>query len=495
MRRLAAGGMITVVGALAAGVIGWVRTKGLAVTLGPSDFGLYGQTWAFALYAGQLGGLGVGVAATKLIAERRQAGDPAGLTNLAGLSIVIPGVAGLAVLVVALLCVVPLAHALLGPHHLTLMIIAAASIPFVALQTPLQHVLQGFEDAWGQTVAYSAYSAIFTVFSIGGALLWGVSGAVVGLLLGNVSLLALYGVRQRRLLLRAGATAKSLTRRGTEQLRTGEARELLRVGAASLVIGASAGVADLAVRSVLRGSWGNAIAGLWFGLLLISVQFNGTVSGALSYLTGPMVARAVACQDAAQSRRVIDDSVRLALCVMVPILAFIVVLRRPLVTLLFSADFAAMSRQIPIMLTGDLVRTIGWTVGVALVPLGMTRAWWIVGVGGSIVFGVVGSLAGHVFGLEGAAVGWLAFWVVSTVATVAVLVHRRAWAPSRRSAFGAALAFATVLAGGVLPLDLSAPVVICLLAAMLIAITRPAERSAFMGLVRGPLASWAGRHG
>jgi hypothetical protein len=38
-------------------------------------------------------------------------------------------------------------------------------------------------------------------------------------------------------------------------------------------------------------------------------------------------------------------------------------------------------------------------------------------------------------------------------------------------------------------------VVICLLAAMLIAITRPAERSAFMGLVRGPLASWAGRHG
>src|SRR5918992_2244763 len=199
MRRLATAGFVTVLGSAALGITGWLRTKGLAVTLGPAGLGAYGQAWALAQYAGAVAGLGIGLGATKMIAERRQRGDDAALLRVSSLTWRIPLLGGLTLLVVALVLTAPISHLLFGRAEYWLVALAALSIPFVALQTPKQHVLQGFEDARGPAVVGAAYGAIFAVAAVGGAIVADVPGAVVGLLVGNIALAGLYVLRERQL--------------------------------------------------------------------------------------------------------------------------------------------------------------------------------------------------------------------------------------------------------------------------------------------------------
>jgi PST family polysaccharide transporter len=487
MRRLAAGGAITLVGAALTGLLGWLRNKGLALTLEPRGMGLYGQLWAYALYAGQIGSVGVGVAATKLVAERRQQDDGAGVRRVVGVAIAIPAVVGVAILAISLVLAAPVSDLLLGRFEFLLLALAAASVPFVAVQGSLQHTLQGFEDAWGQTVSYTLYGLSFTAFSIAGAVIDGVRGAAVGLLLGNVALVLFYAVRQRQLLRRSGHGTQRLLRTGLRHLRSRESRLLLVIGVASLAVAGAYGVADIVVRSVLLGSWGDVTAGFWFALLLVSAQFLTAVIGALSYFTAPMVARAAERRDRAQIRRLLDDSLRLALVVVAPLLVGIVLLSDEVVTVLFSSDFLPIAEQLPAMLGGELLHTVSWTLGVALIPLGFTRAWLAIALVSTLAFGVVGGLAAAEFGLDGAVAAWNALWGVSALATAGVLVRRGVWRPTRISlAAGAAATGAFVLAA-LVPGAVGAVLAIAAVLLLFVVGTRASERSAVRGYAAGAL--------
>jgi O-antigen/teichoic acid export membrane protein len=204
--------------------------------------------------------------------------------------------------------------------------------------------------------------------------------------------------------------------------------------------------ADLAVRTSLLHATNQEVVGFWFGLLLISAQFIGLLVGAMSYVTAPMAARALARADSAAIRTVLDDSLRLALIVTLPVLAAIVALRRPLISVLFSADFAPMARYVPFMMVGDAMRVVAWTLGVALVPLGLTRTWIVTAVGASVAFGVVGVVGAYTWGLAGAVGAWSTLWFVSAIGTAGVLVVRRLWRPSRHAM--AALLYGPIALGG-----------------------------------------------
>jgi O-antigen/teichoic acid export membrane protein len=436
-RRLATAGVIGIAGAFAAAVIGWVRTKGLSVELGPRGLGLYGQLWAFVLYCGTLGSLGIGVGTTALVAAQRERGDPGGLKALAVTAAMIALFAGGVIAVAVISASWLIAPLLLGIHAPSLIIIAALSLPLVAVQLPLQHAIQAFEDAVGQSVVYTIYSVVFTVAAVVGAVLDGVRGAVIGLVLGNLVLASLYFARTQRLLGDASMVRPLFA--GTRQY----VKPLLQIGAASLVVAVAFGVADLAVRTALLHGHGERIAGYWFALLTISLQFIATLVGAMTYFTAPLAARAMHRDDSLRVQRLLDDSLRLTLVVVMPVIVLIMALRGTVASVLFSEAFAPMSRYVPAQLLGDAIRAFGWTLGVALIPLGLTSWWFYTGLGTSLVYGVVGSLFAVHWGLGGACAAWVVAWTVSSIGTAGVLVGRRLWRPSQQA--GLALAVSSAL--------------------------------------------------
>ncbi len=478
MRHLAAGGAITLIGVGVTGLTGWLRSKGLALTLGPAGLGLYGQCWVFALYAGQLGGLGIGPGATKLIAERRERIGPRDLSDLLGLVMVIPLLVGAVVLVLALALAVPASHLLLGRVDTWLFVLACLSIPFVSMQNPLQHVLQGFEDAWGQTAAYSLYGVVFTVVSIAGAITDGVTGAVAGLLLGNVALVAFYLARQRTLLRAGGARRPSVLARAVRRLRSTDAGLLVKIGGASLVIAVAYGASELTLRSLVRGQAGNAAAGLWFALLLLSVQFTQTLTGALSYLTGPLIARAAGRGNHEEIRGVLDDSLRLTLVAVTPVLVFLALARAAIATIFFSHAFAGLAPLIPAMMVGDFLRAVSWPLGVGFVPLSMVRSWAWVTLSAIGVFALAGIFGIQRFGLHGAVDAWIAYWFTAALLTIAVLMRRGAWYPTRQTGLTTLLGASGLAVAGLTPLSAGIPACALLMVAMLMTGTRPSERAA-----------------
>lgn len=484
MRRLAGAGLIGLAGAAGTAVFGWARAKGLAVTLGPAGLGVYGQLWAFVLYAGQLAGLGIGVGTTAFVAAEREKGNRPAVALASAVSLAIPLAVGVLILAVSLAAAPAIGPLLLDSSSFLLLALAAASIPFVAVQNPLQHVIQGFEDAWGQNVAYLVYGAGFTLFAVVGAAVADVEGAALGLTLGNVLLAGVYLVRTRQLLRRAGTSVRAGWTRLADLVRSPVARTLLRVGAGALAIAVVFSLADLAVRTVLLQSEGEEVAGLWFAMLLISVQFIGIVGTAMSYFTAPITARSASRGDRAEVQRTIDDSVRLALVTIVPLLGVLAALRDPVVTLLFTDEFSRMADYLPAQLAGDLARTLGWTLGVALVPLGYTAAWVGTAVGVSAVFGVAGSVMAERWGLGGAVAGWVIMWSISLVVTAAVLVRRGDWRPSGHSLGGTAVGVLVVALGSLLPGVAGLAAVVAGSVLLVAVAVRPRERRAVVAWAR-----------
>jgi antigen flippase len=473
MRQLAVSGVIGGLGAGFAAVFGWARIKGLAVGLGPAELGVYGQLWAIVLYGGLLGALGTGVAITALIASEREGHEVASLRTAALAATFLPFACGLGLLALLAAALSPTSD-LFRVSDSWLLLLAAVSLPFVAVQAALQHVLQGLEDVRGQTVSYTIYSAGFAALSVVGALTIGLAGAVAALTLGNLLLAWLYWRRTHGLI-------PGPWRRGDEEarrLRRSFERRLLRTGLAALGVTAVFAAADLAVRTAVIHQSGRRDAGLWFGLLTVSVQFIGVLAGAFSYLLPSMTARAGANADRASAARSLDDACRLTLVVVLPTLAVISALREPFVSLVFSHEFAEMAGYLPVQLFGDAFRSVGWALGVALVPLGLIRSWAIIGIASSIVFGIAGVLLVHSHGVAGAADAWTLMWGSSLVATAGVLVSKVGWRPSPRLAVG----FLTgLLALGVASLHdawVRAPLALVLSCAVVVIGTRPAERAA-----------------
>lgn len=484
LRRLATAGAIGVLGAFGTALFGWLRTKGLAVALGPAGLGLYGQLWSFVLYAGQIAGLGIGVGATALIASEYERGDRQGLALASSLTLVLPALGGAIALVITLLTAPFLSHLFLNSTDVVLFGLAAISIPFAAVQTPMQHVIQGLEDVVGQTVTYLIYGAGFTAFAVAGAFIGDVEGAAIGLTLGNVLLAVLYVFRSRQLLDRAGTAVNLSALRLREAVRSESGRTLLRVGAGSLAIAVAFGAADLGVRTVLLRTSGDTTAGYWHALLLLSVQFVAVLAAALSWLTAPLTARLGQRGDREAISKVIDDSLRLVCLVVLPLLALICALRDPVVKALFSSEFSRISDQIPAQLTGDAMRSIGWTLGVALIPLGYTTAWVLIGVSVSVIFGVLGGVLASQNGLNGAVTAWVVMWGVSLLATAVVVVREGHWRPTIRSAIGMVAGGSAIAGASFAPGTLGVIVTLVIFAAMIPATTLPSERRAVMGLLR-----------
>jgi polysaccharide transporter, PST family len=477
-RGLARAGAIGIAGAAASALLGWLRAKGLAVTLDPSGVGVYGQVWAFVLYAAGFASLGIGVGTTAYIASHRARDERVEIASVARASLSLPAVTGIALALLTLALASVLAPLVLDKDEPSLIALAALSIPFATIQLPLQHVLQGFEDVGGQNVVYVVYSAVFTVAAVTGAYAAGVYGAAIGLAIGNASLAALYLIRTRSLLQRSRAPLR-LARRGA-----GSTQPLLRIGAASLAITVAYGAADLAVRTTLIHTHGSRAAGYWFALLTISIQFIGALAGAMSYFTAPRAARSRRDDDGAETQRLLDDSLRFAIAVIMPILILLVAVRNQIVGILFSSAFDPIAKWLPTQLSAEAIRTVGWVLGVALVPLGLTRVWLFTAVGASVVFAVIGSSFSAEWGVGGATAAWLITWTLSTAAVVVVLGTRRFWHPSWRVLSGLgitalALAVTTLFPGGV---GVAAAVVATL--ALLFTLVRPSERAQIMGVHR-----------
>jgi PST family polysaccharide transporter len=472
------------------GLLGVARTKVLALELEPSGLGLYGQMLTLLTALGAASGLGLGLGTTRVVAESRAREDRDGLKVALEVSFALPLAFGVVLGLLFAGGSGALASLLLDDDRALLVIFAALAVPLVALQGPLVHALQGFRDVAGAQGSNLFFGVVFTLASVAGVLLAGLDGAVLALATSNVVYAGALAWRLRRLLQRVGITLALREGLRRSRLRDPSIRTMLAIGVASAFVGVASWVGELAVRTFLLKHEGADAAGIFQALQLISVQLLGVIVVSIVFLSFTAITEANAVDDRPLVRRTIDDTLRLALLLVIPVVLILGLFRDEVIRILLSSGFAEASDLLPRQLVGDLLRTVAWVLGAALVPLRLTRTWAAVTTLTGVAY--VGTAAALVpsHALDGAVLAYIVQWGAAAGLTVAVLVHRGLFAPSAMTVRTLAVGCA---AAGVLLLPesawaLAAAASAALVAALAAFATSREERDAFLTRVRGLLA-------
>jgi O-antigen/teichoic acid export membrane protein len=357
-RRLATGAGWSILGSGLAQGLALVAATLAARALGAADYGSLVVALATSTLLAEVGGAGIGVAATRHVAEQRLAApDRAG--RIADGAVVLAAAAGALLALLQLLLAPWLAGTVLSSPFLAPLLRMAAPLTLAAAIGAAQAgVLTGLEDFRGLALAAGARGLVTLALVVPGALLGGAPGALAGYVAAAAA----------GALVQAGAIRR---RAGAGSPRVDDLREILRTGipaaAASLVLTlATWGSTALLARTSLAEAGVLGVARQWQVVVLF-------LSGAVSGLGLPLVASALPARDPAALRRALGASfaasTSLALLAAVP-----VALLSPLLLSWSGPAFAGRSPVVVITCGAAVLLSANVAVGQAIWALGAHRA-------------------------------------------------------------------------------------------------------------------------
>jgi O-antigen/teichoic acid export membrane protein len=180
-RRLARGAFWTLAGTVAARILRIPISIVLARLMGPAQYGELGIATASIDLFSVFAGLGLGLTATKFIAELRVK-DPARTGRIIAVSMVVGAVGG-AASAIALLVLAPwlATHILAAPHLVVPLRIGSLALFFLSMNGAQNGALYGFE-AFQVTAQLLAVVGLLDVpLMLGGYFLWGLNGVLCGM--------------------------------------------------------------------------------------------------------------------------------------------------------------------------------------------------------------------------------------------------------------------------------------------------------------------------
>ncbi|WP_157271633.1 O-antigen translocase [Azohydromonas aeria] len=427
-------------------VIGIVRTKAMALMLGPAGYGVMGaylQIGELARGVAQMGLAGSGV---RQIADATASGDTARIGRT-----------------VQVLRLVSLACALIG------------AVLLAALSAPIAAFTFGQEGHAGG-VALLSLALFFTVVAGSqGALLQGMRRigdmariAILGGLLGTaigvplVYFLGEAGLAPTLVAMAAASLATSwwYSRRIDVAAPAldwagyrSEAAALLRLGMAFMISGLLMNGAAYAVRTIVLRQAGLDAAGAYFAAWTLGGLYTGFILQALGTDFYPRLVGVI--QDPAQCNRLVNEQTRVSLLLAVPGVLATITLAPLVIALFYSSSFTAAVDVLRWICLGMAVRVLTWPVGYIVVARNVQKLFIAIEVGWAVVNVALTWWCVEAFGVNGAGMAFLGANLLHALALrpIARRLSGFAWsAENRRTALGSfALVGATFAATQYLP--------------------------------------------
>lgn len=292
-----------------------------------------------------------------------------------------------------------------------LLVLVVLLAPIEALRNNYLSLLQGILDIHGITAKRATAVILTTLAAIPLVVLFGIKGACLQFAIGSILLAVLLGHRCRQLGYRP--LQFQWERRSAVALAT--------LGGATLVAGFASGLVDVLIRSQLIRYAGLAETGLYQAAFLLSSQVTQVVLASVGVLSLASISRST-------EPAVISEQLRVMYKVILPIsavgLGSLGLLERPMVQLLFSAQFGSSSLYLPLLLIGNSLQAACWVAGAPLLGCGLVRTWFTLQlVGASLRYLTVAALL-PVLGTQAIPLAFLLGQVFDLVASVVVCSRR-----------------------------------------------------------------------
>jgi len=383
-------------------LIGMVRTKFVAVLLGPNGVGLLGMYSQITTLITSMTDMGIGSSGVRQVAEAVGSGDD---ERIARTVMTLRRTAwltgGLGLLVMAAFCL-PLSRMTFGSSDY------AWSIALLGI-TLLTGAIAGGQGCIingtrriGDLAKISVIGAInATLISIPCFYLWGQAGIVPSLILSAFAALTTSWWFARRV------PVKAITLPWHDSYV--EAKQLLLLGCSFMGAGLVMALSSYLIRIVMLRQFGLADVGIYQAAFSLSGVLVGFVLGAMGADYYPRLTAAAG--DNAKIHQMVNEQAQISILLALPGLAGMMIASPLIIKLFYSASFDA---AVPILrwcILGILGRVFSWPLGFVILAKGKGKLFFV-----TEVLAAVLHLAGvfiftRVWGLDGAGIAFMVLYI------------------------------------------------------------------------------------
>lgn len=406
-------------------LIGMVRTKFVAILLGPSGVGLVGVFGQIIGLIATVSGMGLGSSGVRQVAEAVASGDDERTSHTVLALRRTIWVSGLVGLLLTVIFCVPLSQMTFGHDRYALSIaILGVTILFGAIATGQSCLLQGSRhiSALAKISIIGAMSG--TIISIPCYYLWGEKGIVVSLVLCSFATLITSWSFARRLPIASANVpwAQSLV----------EARSLVTLGVSFMGAGLMTTLSGYVIQLILVREFTLEGAGLYQAAFALSGILVNFVLGAMGTDYYPRLTGVA--NDRVKVRQMVNEQTEISLFLALPCLVAMIVFSPLLIQLFYTNKFNAAIPILQWFILGLFGRVVSWPMGFVILAMGKGRLFLLTETI-DVLFQVATLwVLVRIWGLPGAGMAFMFLYIFHTLLMIAVLKkllgagwNRRSW--------------------------------------------------------------------
>lgn len=342
-------------------VISVIRSKFVAVLLGPAGMGIAGLLTSTTGFVSALTNFGLGTSAVRNVSAAAATGDHAIVSKAVTVLRRLVWITGLMGLVLTAILSPWLSQLTFGNKDYTVAFIwISATLLFQQLSSGQMVVLQGLRKLNYLARANVTGSALGLLISVPVYYKWRLDGIVPVIIITSLvtMFLSWYFARE------AGVRSVDITR--NEVL--AEGKEMLRMGFMISLSGLIATAGSYLVRIFISNTGGVEQVGLYTAGFAIIGTYVGMVFTAMGTDYYPRLSSVA--HDNIKSRELINQQAEVAILILAPILAVFLVFINWVVILLYSTKFIAVSEMIHWAALGMYFKAAAWSIGFILLAKG-----------------------------------------------------------------------------------------------------------------------------
>jgi O-antigen/teichoic acid export membrane protein len=373
------------------------------VFLGPSGVGFLAGANRLQDFLVVVGQLGTAPGIVQHVALRKSQDDPRGVMGAIGSGALVVGCASLPLLLGVAFYRGEVARLAFGdPNATWAVLLVAAGIPPLLLSAVLLAALNGLHAFRAMALHNVLVVLLGLLLVVGLVPTLRLQGAVASVALAAFAAAAVaFVLAAREVVRQLGTRFGTLVSMASPQ--GSLLRGILRAGGVTYLDTLMGVTNALAVSALVIHTLGLSDNGCFQASIGISRLYLGfLVSSAFTYL----LPRLSAIGSHPEIVREQNDALRLLLRFLVPLSAFLVLFRRELIHLLYSASFAPVEGLLVITVPGDLFYGAIWVVGASFIPTGRLRAYALVSVFNNLLYPSLVLALLPVWGLPGAALAY-----------------------------------------------------------------------------------------
>ena len=380
-------------------IISIIRSKFVAVLLGPAGMGIAGLLTSTTTFITYLTNFGLGTSAVKNVAAAVSTGDEVRVSTVVTVLRRLVWVTGLLGMVLTVVLSPWLSELTFGNKDYTLAFVwISVTLLFQQLSSGQMVVLQGLRKLQYLARADVVGAVIGLVISVPVYYIWKLDGIVPVIILSSLSGMALswYFAGKVRI--------KSVEIKGRETI--AEGKGMLKMGFILSLSGLITIGVSYIVRIYISNTGGVEQVGLYNAGFAIITTYVGMVFSAMSTDYFPRLS-AVA-HDNQKATALINQQAEIAILILAPILAIFLTFINWVIIILYSQKFVAVNEMIHWAAIGMYFKAASWSIAFILLAKGASKVYFWNELLGNVYILVLNIAIYRLAGLEGLGLSFLA---------------------------------------------------------------------------------------